>query len=54
MTKNNSQAEAWLNKMAKYAKESGSRDITNDMLLPRRSIIIRWAGRLWANDALRA
>ena len=32
MTKNNSQAEAWLNKMAKYAKESGSRDITNDML----------------------
>ena len=32
MTQNNSQAEAWLNKMAKYAKESGSRDITNDML----------------------
>ena len=32
MTKNNGQAEAWLNKMAKYAKESGSRDITNDML----------------------
>lgn len=31
-TKNNAQAEAWLNKMATYAKEANSRDITNDML----------------------
>lgn len=31
-TKNNAQAEAWLNKMATYAKKAGSREITNDML----------------------
>lgn len=29
---NNGQAEVWLNKMATYAKEADSRDITNDML----------------------
>lgn len=31
-TKNNAQAEAWLNKMATYAKKTDSREITNDML----------------------
>ena len=31
-TKNNAQAEAWLKKMATYAKTANSTDITNDML----------------------